>query len=191
MLLDKKEKVVSKNLEDLTKLMEEFEEENARKSRKMLMGVEKSTNAAIELQSCLNKKEEELKIAKVKECNFIVQLDAAENELKSLQIQKYQGPNIRNQRGSFPNHSFTCYFCAKRGHTKAQCFSFKRFRTSQMRSRMYPPKIKQIWVRKDLVGQVREVEIDTKYRPLTPIWVVKNSLLPNLVKAPLVDHISF
>ena len=104
-MLDKKEKEASMNLENLAKLVEEFEEESARKARKMLMGVEKSTNAALELQAQLNKKEEELKFAKVKECDYIVQLDMAEKELKSFQIRDYQGQHTYNQIGSLPNHA--------------------------------------------------------------------------------------
>ena len=130
MMLGMREKLVSKNLEELAKLSEEFEEEASRKSRKMLMGVEKSTNAVVELQARLHKREDELKHAKVKECDLIVQLDMVENEVKSLQFGQQKGPYINNRTGSFPNCSFTCYFCAKRGHTKAHCFSFKRFITS-------------------------------------------------------------
>ena len=41
-MLKGKEKEASKNLEDLAKLFEEFEEENSNKVRKMLIGVEKN-----------------------------------------------------------------------------------------------------------------------------------------------------
>ena len=190
LVLDKKEKEASTNLEDLTKLVEEFEEESARKARKMLMGVEKSTNAALELQAKLNQKEDELKYAKVKKCDYIVQLDVAEKELKSFQIKGYHGHHTVNQTGRFPNQPITCYFCAKMGHTKARCFRFKRFIASEFRTRVDPPKVKQIWVRKDLVCQVRPMGRDTTYRHLAPIWVVKKHVLPNPVKPPLIDRVS-
>ena len=65
-VLEEKEKVTSKNLEDSDKLSKEFEEENSRRFMKMLIGVEKSTNTVMEFQERLNKKEEELKRTKVK-----------------------------------------------------------------------------------------------------------------------------
>ena len=46
----------------------------------MLIGVEKSTNTVTEFQERLNKKEEELKLAKVKECDFLVQLNMVEQD---------------------------------------------------------------------------------------------------------------
>ena len=49
-MLEEKEKITSMNLEDLAKLFEEFEEENSRRLRKMLIGVEKSTNTVTEFQ---------------------------------------------------------------------------------------------------------------------------------------------
>ncbi|KAI9186616.1 hypothetical protein LWI28_019090 [Acer negundo] len=137
--LAKKEELVFKNLEELARHSEEFEEENGRRSRKMLLGVDESSKAIWELQERLNKKEDELKRAKVKECDLIVQLDVAENEIKSL---KYG-------------------------------------------SRMNPPKVKQVWVRKDLVGQMRKVGRDTKqfqYRIHKPI--LRNSMVTMRVTHP-------
>ncbi|KAK1561901.1 hypothetical protein Q3G72_002753 [Acer saccharum] len=66
-MLEEKKKATSKNLEDLAKLSEEFEEENSRRFRKMFIVVEKSTNTVMEFQEWLNKKEDELKRTKVKE----------------------------------------------------------------------------------------------------------------------------
>ena len=37
----------------------------------------------------LNKKDEVVKFAKVKECNFLVQLDKVEREMKSLQVRHH------------------------------------------------------------------------------------------------------
>ena len=143
-MLEEKKKATSKNLEDLAKLSEEFEEENSRRFRKMFIVVEKSTNTVMEFQERLNKKEEELKRTKVKECDFLVQLDMVEQEMKSLQVKHHQGPRIHDQTGSFSYRPLTCYFCAKRGHNKAQCFSFQSLRISHRRYRMYQPKVKQI-----------------------------------------------
>ncbi|KAI9195007.1 hypothetical protein LWI28_010779 [Acer negundo] len=83
--LAKKEELGSKNLEELATLSTEFKEENGRRSRKMLLSVETSTKAMLDLQERLNRKEDELKRAKVKECDLIVQLDGVENVVKSLQ----------------------------------------------------------------------------------------------------------
>jgi len=190
LVLDKKEKEASTNLEDLAKLVEEFEEESARKAMKMLLGVEKSTNAALELQAKLSQKEDELKYAKVKECDYIVQLDMAEKELKSFQVQGYHEHRSYNQTGRIPNQPITCYFCARIGHTKARCFRFKKFLASRFRSKNDPPKVKQIWVMKDLVSQVRPTGRDTTNMPLSPIWIVKKHVLPNPVKPLTVDRVS-
>ncbi|KAI9154150.1 hypothetical protein LWI28_021651 [Acer negundo] len=63
--LAKKEELVSKNLQVLARLSTEVEEDNGRRSRKMLLSVENSTKAVLELQEWLNKKEDELKRAKM------------------------------------------------------------------------------------------------------------------------------
>ena len=107
-----------------------------------------------------------------------------------LAVNSYYEHRSYNQTGRFTNKPITCYFCAKMGHTKARCFRFKRFIASRFRTRIDPPKVKQIWVRKDLVSQVRPMGRDTTYRHLAPILVVKKHVLPNPVKPPLVDRVS-
>ena len=54
------------------------------------------------------------------------------------------------------------------------------------RNRKCPPRVKQIWVRKDLVDQVRPKRKE-KGKSTQLVWVVKKNKFPNLVKPPLVD----
>ena len=54
------------------------------------------------------------------------------------------------------------------------------------RNRKSPPRVKQIWVRKDLVDQVRPKRKE-KGKSTQLVWVVKKNIFPNLVKPPLVD----
>ncbi|KAK3189589.1 hypothetical protein Dsin_029150 [Dipteronia sinensis] len=93
------EELVFKNLDELARLSEEFEEENGRRPRKMLLGVEESAKALRELQEQLNKKEDELKQAKVKECDLIVQLGVIENEMSGRTRQSTrQGSQVSKRR---------------------------------------------------------------------------------------------
>ncbi|KAI9176618.1 hypothetical protein LWI28_005111 [Acer negundo] len=71
----------SKEFEDLAKLCEEFEEEYARKTRKLLMEVDQKVKALEETKEALGRKDETLKVAKVKECDNIVNLDKVEKEV--------------------------------------------------------------------------------------------------------------
>ena len=62
----------------------------ASKSRKMQVEVVQKANMLEEVKETLSKKEEALKIAKVKECDYITQLDRVEKEVKSLQGKESQ-----------------------------------------------------------------------------------------------------
>ncbi|KAI9170069.1 hypothetical protein LWI28_022132 [Acer negundo] len=101
--LAKKEELGSKNQEELARLSTEFEEENGRRSRKMLLSVETSAKSMLDLQERLNRKEDELKRAKVKECDLIIQLDGAENVMirrtRQSAKQGSQVPERRTRRG--------------------------------------------------------------------------------------------
>ena len=71
----------SKEFENLARLFEEFEEECARKTRKLLMEAERKAKALEETKEALGRKDEILKVAKVKECDYIVNLDKVEKEV--------------------------------------------------------------------------------------------------------------
>ena len=66
-------------LKDLAKLTEEFEEESSRKMRKALMSVDAKNKTLEEVKEELSKKEMFLKIAKVKECDYLVEIDRMED----------------------------------------------------------------------------------------------------------------
>ena len=177
----------SREFEDLARLFEEFEEECARKTRKLLMEAERKAKALEETKEALGRKDEALKIAKVKECDYIVYVDKVEKEVKELQLKQHQRPHSHQPRGSFLNHPPTCYFCFQKGHFKAHCFKFhKHEKLRKSRNRKSPPRVKQIWVRKDLVDQVRP-KVKEKGKSTQLVWVVKKNIFPNLIKPPLVD----
>ncbi|KAK0585607.1 hypothetical protein LWI29_031236 [Acer saccharum] len=137
-------------------------------------------------QSCKGK-DEAIKIEKAKECDYIVNLDKVEKEVKTLQMKQHQMLHSHLPRGSFLNHPPTCYFCFQKGHLKVHCFKFhKHEKLRKCRNRKKPPRVKQIWVRKDLVNQVRP-ERKEKGKSTQLVWVVKKDQFPNLVKPPLVD----
>ena len=56
----------------------------------------------------------------------------------------------------------------------------------ESRKRKSPPRVKRIWVRKDLVNHVRPKGKE-KGKSTQLVWVVKKNQFPNLVKPPLVD----
>ena len=178
----------SREFEDLARLFEEFEEECARKTRKMHMEVERKAKALEETKEALGRKDEALKIAKVKECDYIVYVDKVEKKVKELQLEQHQRPHSHQPRGSFLNHPPIFYFCFQKGHIKAQCFKFhKHEKLRKSRNRKSPPIVKQIWVRKDLVDQVRPKGKEKKGKSTQLVWVVKKNIFPNLIKPPLVD----
>ena len=143
----------SKEFEDLARLCEEFEEECARKTRKLLMEAERKAKALEETKEALGRKDEALKVAKVKECDYIVNLDKVEKEVKALQMRQHHGPHTHLPIGSFLTHPPPCYFCL---HLNAHCFKFhKHKKMRESRNRRNPPRVKKIRVRKDLVNQVR------------------------------------
>ena len=95
------------------------------------MEVERKAKALEETKEALGRKDEALKIAKVKECDYIVYLDKAEKEVKALQMKQHQRPHSHQPRGSFLNHPPTCYFCFQKGHFKAQCFKFHKHKKNE------------------------------------------------------------
>ncbi|KAI9174893.1 hypothetical protein LWI28_024212 [Acer negundo] len=176
-----------KEIEDLAKLSEEFEEEYARKTRKLLMEVERKEKAMEETKEALGRKDEALKVAKVKECDYIVNLDTVEKEVKALQMRKHHGPHSHLPRGSFLNHPPTCYFSLQNGHLKAHCLKFHKYKKMrESRNKKNTPRVRKIWVRKDLVNQVRP-KGKQKGKSTQFVWVAKKNQFPNLVKSPLVD----
>ncbi|KAK0576347.1 hypothetical protein LWI29_015818 [Acer saccharum] len=173
--------------QNLARLFEEFEEKCARMTRKLLMEKEQKVKVLEETNEALGRKDEALKIAKVKECDYIVHLDKVEKEVKVLQMKQHQRLHSHLPRGSFLNHPPTCYFCFQKGHSKTHCFKFhKHEKLRKSRNRKKPPRVKQIWVRKDLVNQVRPKRKE-KGKSTQLVWVVKKDQFPNLVKPPLVD----
>ena len=62
------------------------------------MEVEQKVNVLEEVKEALSKKEEALKIAKVKECNYIVKLDKVEKVVKSLAIKQNHMPHGHSSR---------------------------------------------------------------------------------------------
>ena len=62
-----------------------------------------------------------------------------------------------------PFFPYNCYFCHTRGHKRAQCAEFiERCKKKQRKPRGKPRRIRQVWVRKDRLDQVRETIIDGK-----------------------------
>ena len=102
-------------------------------------------------------------------------------------MKQHQRPHSHHPKGSFLNHPHTCYFFFQKGHLKAHCFKFhKHEKLRKSRNRKTPPRVKQIWVRKDLVDRVRPKGKE-KGKSTQLVWVVKKNQFPNLVKPPLVD----
>ena len=104
------------------------------------------------MKETLSNKKEALKIAKVKECDYITQLDKVEKEVKSLQRKQSQRPQSHSSRGSSSNSNLICYLCSKTWHVRARKYHFNGHRKMRgSRNRKSPPKIKKTWVRKDQV----------------------------------------
>ena len=87
--------VTVKELEDLAKLTEEFEEESLRKMRKALISVDAKNKALDELKEELSMKEMSLKVAKVKECDFLVEIDRMDQAIKNSPIAVPQSLNLQ------------------------------------------------------------------------------------------------
>ncbi|KAI9154618.1 hypothetical protein LWI28_028927 [Acer negundo] len=79
-------------LEDLAKLTEEFEEETSRKMRKTLMSIDAKNKEIEKVKEGMIKKEVALKIAKVKECDYLVEMDQMEQTIKSLAKEGFYKP---------------------------------------------------------------------------------------------------
>jgi hypothetical protein len=111
-----------------------------------------------------------LKVAKVKECDYLVEIDRMDQAIKKLTNDGPSRPQPPMQKGRFPSYPLTCYFCHKKGHIKSRCFEFlKHANHDRTRPRMRSNHVKKIWVRKDLVNQVRD-------ESMGPIWVVKRKM---------------
>ena len=172
--------VTVKELEDLARLTEEFEEESLRKMRKTLMSVDAKNKALDELKEELSMKEMSLKVAKVKECDFLVEIDRMDQAIKELTNSGPLRPKSPMKKGRFPSYPLTCYFCHKKGHVKSRCFEFLKHANSDKNGPIRRSNhVKQIWVRKDLVNPVRD-------ESMGPIWVVKKKLSCNVID--LVDE---
>ena len=129
-------------------------------------------------ESCKN--ENALRIARVKERDYLVELEKAENTIKFLTEEqgikrKSLELNVVNGISSYSKAKvskitcgpsffpYNCYFCHTRGHKKAQCAEFlKSCNKKQRKPRGKPRKIRQVWVRKDRLDPVRETIIDGK-----------------------------
>ncbi|KAK3184180.1 hypothetical protein Dsin_031466 [Dipteronia sinensis] len=185
--VESEKKAISRDLLELAKLSEEFEEEYGRKTRRLLMEVEEKSNALGEVKEELKEREEALKIAKVRECDYIGELDNMEKEVNSLKVQHSRRPQSLNQRGSFPYTLPICYLCSKHGHIKANCYKFQRVKNFQNKFGGNPRGVRKIWVRRDLVDAIRVREKDSLERTLAPIWVVKRNESLHLVKPLWVD----
>ena len=127
-------------------------------------------------ESCKN--EIALRIARVKERDYLVELEKAENTIKFLTEEqgikrKSLELNVVNGISSYSKAKvskitcgpsffpYNCYFCHTRGHKKAQCAEFiKSCKKKQRKPRGKPRRIRQVWVRKDRLDPVRETNID-------------------------------
>ena len=122
-----------------------------------------------------------LKIAKVKECDYLVEIDRMDQAIKKITKDGPSRPRPPMQKERIPSYPLTCYFCHKKGHCKSKCFEFlKHANHERARPRMRPNRVKKIWVMKDLVNQVRD-----ESRGL--IWVVKRKMNECLVD-PCDEH---
>ncbi|KAK1554853.1 hypothetical protein Q3G72_018353 [Acer saccharum] len=107
-------------LEDLAKLTEEFEDEASRKLRKAQMSTEAKNKELEVIIKEMSKKEVALKIAKVKECDYLVEIDRMEQVIKTLTDDCHSKPKVLMQKGRIPLSSLSCYFCHKKGHVKSR-----------------------------------------------------------------------
>ena len=134
------------------------------------MSVEANNKALEEVKEEISKKEVALKIAKVKECDYLVEIDRMEQAIKTLTKDGHSKPQALMQKGRIPSFPLSCYFCHRKGHVKSRCFEFlKHANHEQVRPMMNPNHVKKIWVRKDLVNQVR---VESR----GPISVVKRKI---------------
>jgi len=65
------------------------------------MEVERKAKALEETKEALGRKDEALKVAKVKECDYIVNLDKMEKEVKALQMRQHMDLIVTYQEGVF------------------------------------------------------------------------------------------
>ena len=131
------------------------------------MSVEAKNKALEEVKEDLSKKQLALKIAKVKECDHLVEIDRMDQAIKTLTMKGHSKPQTPMKTGRIPFSSLSCYFCHRKGHIKSRCFEFlKHANYERAKPRMRPNHVKKIWVRKELVDKVR-----VEFRG--PIWVVK------------------
>ena len=186
--LEAKKSTILKELENLARVSKEFEDEIGRKSRTMQMEVVQKANALEEIKGALSKKEEALKIAQMKECEFIAQLDKVKNEVEVLQVKQIQQPQSHSSKGSSSNSNLICYVCSRREHFKAKNYKFNQHRKMKGPRNMWsPPRVKQIWVRKDQVHLFRNMGKEKIVKSPNFVWVAKKREFPNLVKPPLEE----
>ena len=172
-----------KKAEELARLVEEQEDDFAHKTGKIQRQAELKDQKinAMEEESC--KTENALRIAKVKECDYLVELKKAESTIQFLtKVQEVKGVTFgRNIIKGESSHSNTkvsniifgpsffphnCYFCHTRGHKRAQCAEFiESCKNKQRKPRGKPRGLRQIWVRKDRLDQVSETITDGKNAP--------------------------
>ena len=136
--------------------------------------------SGIERQDDSSWKENALKVAKVKECDCLVELEGAKQTIETLtkeaskkeetlKFNTIKGnsnhPNARvnKTKGSPPYFPYNCYFCHTRGHKIAHCAKFIEVCKKKQSMPMGKPKrIRQVWVRKDKLDQVKEAIFDEK-----------------------------
>ncbi|KAK3225650.1 hypothetical protein Dsin_005512 [Dipteronia sinensis] len=179
-VLEKERDEAIKRAEDLTRIIEEQEEDFTRKTRKMQWQVELKDKAIDAIKEELSRKEVALKVVRVKECDRLVELEKAESTIKVLteeqsimeEILRYntieRDANHPKERvtkigGSSSYFPYKCHFCHTRGHKKAQCVEFIGMRKKkQSMPKVKPRKIRQVWVQKDKLDQVRDTIVDEK-----------------------------
>ena len=127
-------------------------------------------------ESCKN--ENALRIARVKERDYLVELEKAENTIKFLTEEqsikrKSLELNIVNGISSYSKAKvskitrgpsffpYNCYFCHTRGHKKAQYTEFiKSCKKKQRKPRGKPRRIRQVWIRKNRLNPESDTSID-------------------------------
>ena len=166
--LRKERDEANKRAEDLARLVEEQEEDFARKTRKLQLQVELKDKTIDSIKEESSRKEIALKVAKVKQCDCLVELERAEQTIEmltkeaskkeeTLKVNTIKGnsnhPNARvnKTKGSPSYFPYKCYFCNTRGHKIAHCAKFIEVCKKKQSMPMGKPKrIRQVWVQKEI-----------------------------------------
>ena len=114
-------------------------------------------------------------------------LSKKEEEVKALQVKQIQQPQSHPSKGSSSNSNIFCYLCSRIEQFKAKNYKPSHRKTRGPRNRWVPPRVKQVWVRKDQIHLFRSMGKEKIKKTPKFIWVVKNREFPNLVKPPLED----